>query len=315
LLDHIPQMIVARDGDRVFDEADLSEQIGERVRVFGAIESFLMAYCDEGGEAELLRDAEAIALGTLAHHLSDDPTQAEICQLFRILALSVAKGLPDPRTRRVLSRTFLGVSDALQLAEWTNQNASELADCRTLSELSALLWPVLMDHVRNKAFRDCQPPDALRRVVQAWIDGLSFDHLLQILRDADARFGTGPRPRKAKLHHVVDVCEHGLGFDGTLVVGAVAELLELESVESDGVVRQLQHLQKALKYGLQSPTAILLHELGFADRCLANDLLDLIGECGSAAETIARVKEAHAKVGEVLRMYPSYFTDVMSHIG
>ena len=60
--------------------------------------------------------------------------------------------------------------------------------------------------------------------------------------------------------------------------------------------------------------AILLYELGFADRCLASHLLGVIGECGSGADALVAMSAMAPEVLEVLGQYPSYFMGVLEQL-
>jgi POLQ-like helicase len=70
-------------------------------------------------------------------------------------------------------------------------------------------------------------------------------------------------------------------------------------------------LTKRLKYGLSNKVAVILYELGFADRVIAEDLSTIFDETYTSRDLVilllrARREDVFAK----LDVYPSYFSDV-----
>jgi len=73
------------------------------------------------------------------------------------------------------------------------------------------------------------------------------------------------------------------------------------------LIRLLQLFQKRLKYGLPTEATIILYELGFSDRVIAQELSDLI--VGDSRTAVRRsLKEKQTNIEAVLERYPRYFT-------
>ncbi len=185
-----------------------------------------------------------------------------------------------------------------------------MTSCREQDELLSALWPLLEKNIRNRTFRKCDPLGVLEAVAVEWIHGKAFHNLLEILTDANVRIIAGKQLRQFKLDHVVDICESAFAYDGTLVVGAVTELIELVHPEgTDSLISELQELQKRLKYGVPSSSAIVLYELGFADRAVSMDLASIINVTQSNKNTVRKqIKEERHRVAQLLSKYPAYFT-------
>ena len=87
----------------------------------------------------------------------------------------------------------------------------------------------------------------------------------------------GRRPAKRKTEDIVELCENTIGYQSTLIVAAIAEILISLNVEgADECIRNLGTLQKRLKYGIADADEIALYELGFADRVVAQALRPII---------------------------------------
>jgi hypothetical protein len=95
---------------------------------------------------------------------------------------------------------------------------SELDDL----ELFNILWPLLADNIRNKYFRNCDQPEAMKNLAVAWVQGEPYYYLFQTL--GTAKLIAKTKRYKYKLENVVDVCENGFAYDGILVLGALIEL-------------------------------------------------------------------------------------------
>ena len=149
-----------------------------------------------------------------------------------------------------------------------------------------------------------------------WIEGNSFDYLFQLLKSENVRIGTGQRPRYPTIDHVVDICENGLSFDGMLLISAVTEIIEIVQPGGDAnLTRNLQDLQKKLKYGLSSSPAIILYEMGFADRVISLELSSITNlDISDRGSMVLILKANEQKVRTILEKYPQYFTQVLDEL-
>ena len=94
-------------------------------------------------------------------------------------------------------------------------------------------------------------------------------------------------------------------------MAAVTELLSDEGEAREKLVERLHSLHKKLKYGLPSPEAIMVYELGFSDRVVAQDIAI---NCGIAPTTrrrrlLQQLRSDRIKpsVNAVLQQYPAYY--------
>lgn len=122
--------------------------------------------------------------------------------------------------------------------------------------------------------------------------------------------------RHIKTDSIIDICDNGLSYDGTLVIGAITEIIELLRPEdSGGLVVKLLELQKRMKYGLSTPMSIALYELGFSDRVVSMDLASILKNTSVDRRSIVRfIKRNEQKVRELLEKYPSYFIERLNDL-
>ena len=171
-------------------------------------------------------------------------------------------------------------------------------------------------HIQNGTFGKCNKPEALKELALAWISGQPFNVILQVLQRQAARLIWGKTFRQFNIEHVVEMCEGGLAYDGSLLVGAIVELAAYAAPDATSeLTGKLQLFQKMLKYGLPTASTIALYEAGFSDRVIVADLsasLGLLDE--QRRDVIQKVRQESNIVMTILQKYPSYFTHIMADV-
>lgn len=302
-------------GGRGFSTDRLVAQLEHKGQVLASLESFMMAATSQE-VIELERNAAtALARGTLAYHLATEEERGDIEWLFQAIAAHIQTKVASAKHRKAYSRTLFGVRTSLVIHEWTRSHFEELVSAGNDELLLERIWPMLAVGISNSRFRKCSQPKSLVELALRWIRGDSPVRLLKFLVSADVRFGGGDRPRRPNLDHVVELCENALGFEGVMVLAAIIEALRLEDHGDDAVVGQLEILQKRLKYGLATQTAIVLHEIGFADRVVASDLADVVGAGGSSKCRLLQImQERQGDIDDALAGFPSYYSFVWKSV-
>ena len=85
---------------------------------------------------------------------------------------------------------------------------------------------------------------------------------------------------------------NALAFDGMLILGAVTELVDNAVAETGDLVEKLKKLQKRLKYGLVSVSAISFHELGFSDRVISTEMSEIWPDASTRARCFDKRRHA-----------------------
>jgi len=300
--------IASQHGDKGFTLGGVERQVSWKINLISSVESFLLSHWDEFedsfSELEVIKMAEE----TLAFFLAEEQKREHIRELFKLLAENISANIADPGRRRVYGRTLYGVRDARSIDEWVQSNTAELMSIVSEEEALNITWPLLAEHIHNGVFKKFDKPDVLKEISQEWINGKPFHDLLGTIHQRKAKMIWGSRRRDFKIDHVVEVCEGALAYDGALLIGALCEFVE--ALDQDGtadLIRLLQLFQKRLKYGLPTEATIILYELGFSDRAIAQELSGVI--VGNSRTAMKRaLKKRKAIVEAVLERYPQYFT-------
>lgn len=308
--------IATRHGGKGFSRDGVERQVAWRISLICAVESFLLSHWDETEDSLSEADVIRLAEGTLAFFLADDQKKEHIRELFQLLAENISENIADPARRKAYGRTLYGVLDSKTIEEWVQSNAAKLLSVANDEELLDLVWPLLAEHIKNGALRKFDRRDVLKELAHGWIDGKPFSDLLKIIRNREAKMIWGSKRRELKIDHVVEVCEGVLAYDGALLVGALLEFTGmLDQVGADDQIQRLKNFQKRLKYGLPTDTTIVLYELGFSDRVIAQKLDRAIRPFdGSYYSVKDHLQIFQGEAKEMLEKYPSYFNYVYKSI-
>lgn len=302
--------IVADHSDHGFSESGVGKQITWKMNIISAIESFLMFNWIDDEEEDFVT---AVRLGeeTLAYSLADDSQKEQLRILFKSLSQNIIKNITDPDIKKIYGKTLYGMWDAKEIESWVNENIENLLTANT-EELIDLVWPLLSKHIRNNAFNKCNQPEAMKELFGSWINGVSFKALFDNLESCEASLIWGTKFRKYQVDHVVDICENGLAYDGSLLLGAIIEFIENRDFENRSfLTHSLQNLQKRLKYGLPSVEAVILYEMGFSDRIISQEMAAILGEFNLNFEARSLILENLEQVNSLFESYPSYYVEVL----
>jgi POLQ-like helicase len=298
-----------------FTVETLRDQLFLRARGFAAIESFLLAHWPIADESDGATVAEHLAKQTLGYHLASEEQRLQLVEVFRRVAAHVAARVPDAARRGVLGRTLFGVAEAEALAAWVAEHAATLSACASEEDVFTALWPCVSERIRNDKFRKWTPSTAVQPIVRGWLAGQSFGELHERALESGVRLGTGPKPRKPKVEHLVEFGENALGFDGAHVLGAIVDVCALlPSGTAQPPIVLMQGLQKRLKYGLPSKASVCMYELGFADRPLSIQLGRLAPGASSQVEAAVALRALPEAATAVVSTYPQYFSLVLERV-
>jgi POLQ-like helicase len=306
----------ARNSKEKFTAEGLEKQVLEKRKIIASIESYLMTHWDEAVHDIQEDNIYRLASETFAYFSANEEQKTYLFQCFNLLAENISIQLPLASKRRAFGRTLYGVKDTLAIEKWVSDNLDKLDEAVSFEELLSVLWDVLKIYIQNTNFIKCNPPEVLASLANSWINGRPFFELLKSLQDVDAKFISKSRTQNPTIENIVDICENGLAYEGTLVLGAVIEIVGLvPNRDNEDLIRRLQGLQKQLKYGLPSIPAITLYELGFADRVIAIELSQVILVVPRRKdEAIKVIRQYQQQIQNILTRYPSYFSNKLKYL-
>lgn len=107
-----------------------------------------------------------------------------------------------------------------------------------------------------------------------------------------------------------DICSKSISYELSFFVGNVMDIIEINDEDLVNPLPNLLLLQRRLKYGVKTETAVSVCEKIFNDRFLANLLADEIGHDSIEANSIVGVIKSHKDdILDILSAYPTYFSE------
>lgn len=299
-----------------FTVKDLEKQLNEKKDTLEAIESYLMTYRGDIDFQDFLDTARNLAQETFAHSLASEEQKLTLEEVFSKVAERIQRHAPDVTQQIRYGRTLLGLDSALQIDKWVSENIFTLSFLSTEDQLFEALWPLFVNLSSEKILVDTIPLETVIALAKNWISGMSYEKMLDILTKKNAKYPYGAQMRVFKIDDVVEICEHTFGFEFSLYLAAINEaflandVTEDERLEFSGMT---ELLQKRLKYGLSSKTAVSIFEIGFSERVVAQKISEAIpwGVVNSSAEARELIRENKDEVRTVLEIFPSYFSMIL----
>lgn len=259
------------------------------------IESFLLLTLDEVDDADAASEAaKGIAAQTLAYQQATTAQKGRLVALFDEIARAIVADEPDTGRRRIFSKTGVGLAQSKALADLVAGKADDEPP-DTLAEALTLWWPAL--HPLLPKLMRAIPAGRALDTAQLWVSGAALPEITESLA------GLTHGRRSFSGEDCVTICENELGFQGSLLIGSIAELLG----DRHAMTSRLRTLQRALKAGLSLPSEMFIFEHIFPDRSLAQKVSHLIGHPDAAripAEIFAHREEIEELLSE---RFPSYF--------
>ncbi|MDR9865561.1 DEAD/DEAH box helicase [Pseudomonas baetica] len=294
--------------DLKFTIESVLDQAEQKANIIASIEGYLLAHWDDTKEVFGENGAVHLAQQTLAYNLSSEDDKETILSIFDIIAKNIENNCPLEVERRAFGRTLFGLTQAQEIKEWATFNIVALEQCTSESDALDVLWPFVYSQSNSKGIHKIESRDDLRSLVSEWIKGIPYYALRTHLEKANSKLIWGTQRRDITNEHVIDACESGIAYDGTLLIGSIIELLKLIKPEIDQqLLDNLSTLQKKLRYGLPSIDAILLYEMGISDRHIAQVLSSVLVQSNDSISI--RIKNSGKALTNCVSDFPSYYQD------
>jgi hypothetical protein len=280
--------------------------IEDRAHAIQQIAAFLLANMNFEDPAADDRVQE-LATHTLGYFLADDPTRTALIQTFRTIAASI-KARADDNLQGIIRRSPLPPSVAAELQAWVAANLDTMNEANLDGTLLEVVGAAVLPYASDRSIRSMSDRTCLPRLLAAWADGRSYAQLLQIMEENGALRISN---RKPTVEDAVSLGDGGFGYDVAMLVAAITDMVE----PVDGNLHAaLSYLQKRVKYGLALPSAIAMHEAGFADRVVATTLGTIWPLAFDRDGVRAACRAPNGGMAAALRAYPEYFSAVAEEL-
>lgn len=273
------------------------------------IESFMLSHLKDDNEYGGRDFLSRLVRDTLAFHLSNDEEKELLIATFERIAESVL-AVPESKWE-AYGKSLLGIAQLRSIEDWLPEKMFELELSQTIFDVFEVCFSLILELGRYKLFESIQPQDELYLISNAWIQGKSYESILDSLKESDCFVQSKTKRAAIKLNHLIDYFDNALAYESVLIVGAVADMLEL-SYKDEQTAGRVRDLQTSLKMGLPNSLSKWFYQNGIIDREICKRIANELQTQGiSPDETNPRRLRHHSQlINSILSEFPSYFANV-----
>ena len=264
------------------------EAITTQKRTLETIENYLCfvfsntEYVDKEG---IVSD---ICKNTLAYYLATEHEKELLEKIFNVIALKISKLYPYQIQK--FARTMIGIDLSLEIEKWVVDNQLILQYCSNEQLFDMIICFYTSTHSVKKG-QSC-----FQDITKMWITGVAFNGMSEIT--------------SLSIMDLEDICSKYISYELSFFIGNIIDVIENYDEESSNVLRSMLLLQRRIKYGVKTETAVSICEKVFNDRYLANMIAEIIGNSEITTDFIVRIIKRHKEeILEILVDYPTFFSE------
>lgn len=291
------------------DISNLLEEMDYKQQIINAIESYFLSVLkddpkilNENGVLDQLQQ-------TLAYHLASKSEKSTLISIFTLLSERLFR--LEEYKYRYYGKTLLGLDQLQYIDSWIDSTSFELGLAETPGDILDICWSLILLFGRRKVVVNIQPPELVVELAKLWMEGGSYHELLAYAKRKGGKCQAKSKVLAITLDHIMDLTA-SLAYDGMLIVGALADILEGRSFDEDRV-RLVRSLQNMLKLGMSSDFQMWLYSRGFTDREVCRLLHNKFEDAGVNPDILDFnvLKNNQELVAEVLSKLPTVFSEVV----
>lgn len=268
-------------------KSNIFNQIMFRKQVVSGIENYLCLMFSLDSESDRSEIAKNICKDTLAYSLADSEEKTQLLNIFEKVEAKLAK-YPSDQLRNY-SHAMSGITDSITIEKWI----AEQKIVEILYQEQELL-DIIIDFFKRG--RKVKEADKIHNICRMWINGCTPFEISRSLA--------------INISDVDDICNKTISYELNFFIGNINDLIVIDEKAAVNPCPILSVLQKKVKYGVPSVTAVSVCEKVFYDRILSLKIANLLNsteiETDQIVNSLGRKKE---DILTLLQDYPLYFTD------
>ena len=271
-------------------QSNIFEEVMFRKTVFESIENYLCLAFIECEETERESEGLQICRDSLAYSLADEGEKQLLEKVFSAIVLKLSSYSSEKLKN--YSYAMSGVDMSSKIEAWILENKLSTAFITEDQLLDLIVDFYMNTHVIKKCSAH------FKEICRLWISGIV---------PADIEAFTG-----CNMLDIDDVCNKNISYDLNFFIGNICDLITVETEDESAInlYNTLNIIQKKIKYGVSTQTAISICEKVFNDRIIAAKIVEVLGNNQIQADDIIQVLEFHGdKIRDILSRYPEYFMD------
>lgn len=251
-------------------------------------------------------ETDSLAENTFGYFLGNEEEQEKIKELFILIKYKIITSLVETE---IIAKNSIGLYKSELLKEWVQENKTSILSCEKEEDLLGVLTKIIIDFSNNKEMRKLSIEN-LNYISQLWIKGISYFQILESCTEKSISIEKRGKSKPIDMSDIISICDNGLGYETSMVLNAINNILEeLVGEELD----VLTMLIKRLKYGLPLEKEINIYELGFSDRIVVQVICQEINSV-SKNQIRNEIKRKSARLEDKLSDFPSYYTQIINEM-
>ena len=268
--------------------SSIVESMKVRKSIVEAIENHLcfVFSADENGDKQEI--AAGLCKSTLAYFMANDGEKLLLEKIFNVIALKIGE-LDHSRVQKY-ARTMIGIDLSLQIEKWIVEKDLTQQNYSDEQMIDMLISFFLETHSLKKG------TDLFADICQMWLKGCLFVEMHE--------------HTSLPIPDIEDICSKSVSYELSFFVGNIIDVIEISDNDIANPLPNLLLLQRRIKYGVKTETAVSVCEKIFNDRFLANLMAERIGHGAITTDKIVSVvKSRKDDILEILSVYPTYFSE------
>lgn len=267
---------------------NIAESVKFRKRTMEAIENHLCFVFSNDENTDRQAIASEICKETLAYFMANDDEKVLLERIFDVIALKISDF--DYSQLKNYARTMIGIDLSLQIEKWIAENHLTQQNYTNEQLVEMIISFFQETHTLKKGTK------CFADICQMWLDGCSFVGMYE--------------STSLPIADLEDICNKSISYELSFFVGSIIDIIEISDEDIVNPLPNLLRLQRRLKYGVKTETAVSICEKIFNDRFLANLLADEIGHDAIETNSIVGVIQSHKDdILDILSAYPTYFSE------
>ena len=257
------------------------------------IENHLCYVFAENSEENQNEIARNLCTKTLAYALANEAEKEQLLSIWDKIATKVRR----LSTQQIanFSRAMTGIEMGKAIESWLIQ--SQITSVvYTEDQLVALIVSFFLENNSSP-----KKYDDFKAICEGWLSGKSFFELSN---------ETG-----RSIADIETICSKQISYELSYLVGNIMDILEITEEMPVNPYSTLNTIQRRLKYGVDSESAVSICEKVFNDRVIAQHIVRLLGSKDIGVDTIIPIIQLRKEaILTLLHPYPRYFTERINRI-
>ena len=269
--------------------------------VLSRLEGYIALSLTSNGNETAEKFVEDLLCDTLADTLASEHEREQLKMLFTRICEYVTKVIPREDDRRNFARSMISCESYLELLE--EVKCSQIVQMDD-DALLAFVVNIIAKYGSTRIMSKMANISNIAEIAKMWMRGDAYYIIQSIAELYDFKIIRRGR------EEVIAMCDNDFGYSSSIVINSICEILKTlsdEDVDYSQTIESLQVLSQKLKYGLSEHTDIFIYELGFNDRCLSQEIRELIGVQLKKKDTLKAIKRHYPNIVSLLEDYPSVY--------